>query len=45
VAVEPKTVTARILLADLNLAVRYRIAIRTYASRTNLANFNLAIVI
>ena len=31
-AVEPKIATARILV-DLNLAVRYRIAIRIYASR------------
>ena len=31
-AVEPKIAIARILV-DLNLAVRYRIAIRIYASR------------
>ena len=31
--VEPKIAIARIFLADLNLAVRYWIAIRIYASR------------
>ena len=43
-AVEPKTAIKRIL-ADLNLAVRYGIAIRIYASRKFLADFNLAVVI
>ena len=33
------------ILADLNLAVRYGIAIRIYASRKFLADFNLAVVI
>ena len=42
-AIEPKITIARIL-ADLNLAVRYEIAIRMYASR-RLADFNLAVVI
>ena len=32
-AVEPKIAIARIILADLNLAVGYGIAIRIYASR------------
>ena len=42
-AVEPKIAIARIL-ADLNLAVWYRIAIRIYASRKFLVDFNLAVV-
>ena len=42
--VEPKIAIARIL-ADLNLVVRYGIAIRIYASRKFLADFNLAVVI
>ena len=41
--VEPKIAIGRIL-ADLNLAVRYGIAIRIYASR-NFGGFNLVVVI
>ena len=43
-AVEPKIAIAR-LLADLNLAVRYRIAIHIYASRKFWRILNLAVVI
>ena len=43
-AVEPKITIARILV-DLNLAVRYGIAIRIYESRKFWRIFNLAIVI
>jgi hypothetical protein len=43
-AVEPKIAIAKIL-ADLNLAVWYGIAIRIYTSRTFLVDFNLAVVI
>ena len=42
-AVEPKIAIARIL-ADLNLAVRYRIAICIYANRKFWRIFNLAVV-
>ena len=38
-AVEPKITIARIL-ADLNLAVQYGFAIRIYASRKFLVDFN-----
>ena len=43
-AVEPKIAIIRIL-ADLNLAIRYGIAIRIYASRKIWRIFNLAVVI
>ena len=43
-AVEPKIAIERIL-ADLNLAVRYGIAMRIYASRKFWRIFNLAVVI
>ena len=43
-AVEPKIAIERIL-ADLNLAVRYGIAIRIYASKRFWWIFNLAVVI
>ena len=41
-AIESKIAIARIL-TDLNLAVRYRIAIRIYVNR-NFGDFNLAVV-
>ena len=43
-AVEPKVAIARIL-ADLNLAIWYGIAIHIYASMKILVDFNLAVVI
>ena len=42
--VEPKVAIARILV-DLNLAVRYGLAIRIYVSRKFWLIFNLAVVI
>ena len=43
-AIEPKLAIARIL-ADLNLAVRYVVAIRIYVSRKFWSDFNLAVII
>ena len=43
-AVEPKIAIARIILADLNLAVWYRIPIRIICKEEILADFNLVVV-